>query len=106
MVTLGDCIDRGPDSKGVIDLLQEIGQSVDLRHLRGNHEIMMLRARDDRQYLVSWLGVGDDIKIFGKCANKRRSPPKVEFAQILTYLSELRFVARLDDLNGTRKVFI
>ena len=41
---LGDYIDRGPDSKGVIDTiirLQEAG--CDIRPLRGNHEDMLIR---------------------------------------------------------------
>lgn len=41
---LGDYIDRGPDSKGVLDIIvgmQEAGY--DLRPLRGNHEDMLIR---------------------------------------------------------------
>jgi len=49
---LGDYIDRGPDSKGVIDHiwhLQETGHTV--RCLRGNHEQMFLHAIDARDEL-------------------------------------------------------
>ena len=41
IITLGDYVDRGRDSKGVVDLLIEWGGQLDLVHLRGNHEIMM-----------------------------------------------------------------
>jgi serine/threonine protein phosphatase 1 len=40
---LGDLIDRGPDSKGVIDTILELQASgYDVRPIRGNHEQMLL----------------------------------------------------------------
>jgi serine/threonine protein phosphatase 1 len=40
---LGDYVDRGPDSKGVIDFIWELqSQGYDLRCLRGNHEEIVL----------------------------------------------------------------
>jgi serine/threonine protein phosphatase 1 len=59
LVFLGDYVDRGPDSKGVLDRL--IALSVSGRPmicLRGNHELMMLRSRTDRSELKMWLSVG------------------------------------------------
>jgi serine/threonine protein phosphatase 1 len=58
LVTLGDYVDRGPDSRRVLDrliLLHEIGQLI---ALRGNHEIMMLAAREDWKAEKYWLGYG------------------------------------------------
>jgi serine/threonine protein phosphatase 1 len=52
---LGDYIDRGPDSKGVIDAIiamQETG--CDIRPLRGNHEDMLIRNLTDDHDLYSW----------------------------------------------------
>ena len=52
---LGDLIDRGPDSKGVLDFifeLRERGLSVD--SIRGNHEEMYLQAGEDHYYLGLW----------------------------------------------------
>lgn len=43
-VFLGDYIDRGPDSHGVIERLIEFGKQVDCVFLRGNHEQMALDA--------------------------------------------------------------
>lgn len=40
--TLGDYVDRGPDSKGVIEYLMAAD---DIRCIKGNHEMMMVRAR-------------------------------------------------------------
>lgn len=41
---LGDSIDRGPDSKGVLDILMSLPNAV---CLKGNHEDMMVRAHDN-----------------------------------------------------------
>lgn len=43
-VFVGDYIDRGPDSKKVVDRLLELQEEVDCIFLRGNHEQMLLDA--------------------------------------------------------------
>lgn len=43
-VFLGDYIDRGPDSKGVVDFLLDYREQQDCIFLRGNHEQMLLDA--------------------------------------------------------------
>jgi serine/threonine protein phosphatase 1 len=56
LITLGDYVDRGPDSKGVLDCLLELDRTVQLIPLRGNHEEMMVMARsglDRRMWLAS-----------------------------------------------------
>jgi len=60
VVTLGDYVDRGPDSRGVIDFLLGLRKRCRVVALRGNHEIMMLRARDDRSSLMNWIACGGD----------------------------------------------
>lgn len=63
VVTLGDYVDRGPDSRGVIDLLLELGSSCRHIPLRGNHEIMMLDARDNESWLGPWLSYGGEATL-------------------------------------------
>jgi serine/threonine protein phosphatase 1 len=46
IITLGDYVDRGPDSKGVINRLMALHETGRLTALRGNHELMMLQFRD------------------------------------------------------------
>lgn len=48
IVTVGDYIDRGPDSKGVIDILNALHQDpeVNICSLLGNHDAMMLMCLD------------------------------------------------------------
>ncbi|MCK5547194.1 MAG: serine/threonine protein phosphatase [Rhodospirillaceae bacterium] len=63
LIMLGDLVDRGPDSRGVLELLQsglpkEIAKGFEIVMLRGNHEVMMMdfiRGRDDA---YDWLGNG------------------------------------------------
>jgi serine/threonine protein phosphatase 1 len=51
IITLGDYIDWGPDSRGVLDQLIALGQRCTLVPLRGNHEEMLLAAREGRSDL-------------------------------------------------------
>ncbi|NLZ16992.1 MAG: hypothetical protein GX087_04590 [Desulfobulbaceae bacterium] len=44
LVTLGDYIDRGPDSREVIAKLRSCAAELNSVHLRGNHEAMLLMA--------------------------------------------------------------
>lgn len=58
IITLGDYVDRGPDSYGVIDQLLALNRTGRLVALRGNHEEMMLRARESDETLRDWLDCG------------------------------------------------
>jgi serine/threonine protein phosphatase 1 len=58
LVTLGDFIDRGPDSKGVLDQLIALGGRCRLVPLLGNHEELLLAARSDAWSLEFWLACG------------------------------------------------
>lgn len=60
LVTLGDYVDRGPDSCGVMDRLVELAAGGRLIALRGNHEEMMLDARRDKIVYSLWLQYGGD----------------------------------------------
>ncbi len=58
IITVGDYVDRGPDSRGVLDFLLDLHERSDLIALRGNHEEMMLRARDSATGFENFLCVG------------------------------------------------
>jgi serine/threonine protein phosphatase 1 len=73
LVFLGDYVDRGPDSKGVIDRLISWQQSLRMVCLRGNHELMMVRARRDRTELKMWLSVGGVEAVNSYSVNGRTS---------------------------------
>jgi serine/threonine protein phosphatase 1 len=59
LITLGDYVDRGPDSRGVLDRLIELKKARPVICLRGNHELMMVDAwRGGRSEKKMWLSVG------------------------------------------------
>lgn len=60
IVVLGDLIDRGPDSAGVVRLLRtaQARDPARLICLRGNHEDLLLRAVDQASALATWLANG------------------------------------------------
>lgn len=63
VVTLGDYVDRGPQSRGVIETLLEMKETHHLVTLMGNHEIQMIRAletRQDRERFLSGICGGQD----------------------------------------------
>ncbi|MHB8866789.1 MAG: metallophosphoesterase family protein [Pirellulaceae bacterium] len=58
IVTLGDFVDRGPDSRGVIDQLIALEQACQLVALLGNHEQMLLGAQEGKSDREFWLKFG------------------------------------------------
>ena len=58
VVTLGDYIDRGPDSRGVIDALIDLGSRTQLIGILGNHEEMMLEVLHHGGSHHAWLRYG------------------------------------------------
>ena len=74
LVFVGDYVDRGPDSKGVIDYLLKLRQSVRCTFLRGNHEALFLGYLDEAAYdiwainggiatLNSYMQSGEEVEI-------------------------------------------
>jgi serine/threonine protein phosphatase 1 len=61
-VFLGDYIDRGPDSRGVLDLLVDLQKwsPDEIICLLGNHEAMLLAAIEDEKNEPRWLRNGGD----------------------------------------------
>ena len=58
LITLGDYVDRGPDSRGVLDLLIDLHAKGRLVALRGNHEEMMVDSRQDEAARHMWWECG------------------------------------------------
>lgn len=62
VIFLGDYIDRGPDSRGVLRLLAGLSRSqgVEWRFLKGNHEQAMLEFLEDPSRGARWCEYGGD----------------------------------------------
>jgi serine/threonine protein phosphatase 1 len=58
LITLGDYVNRGPDTHSVVDWLIHRQQTGGLIPLRGNHELMMIAARQDEEAFSNWMAVG------------------------------------------------
>lgn len=70
IVTLGDYVDRGPNSKRVIDFLIELRNTCEVVAIQGNHEEMMLDVVKQGQEPSRWLQHGgvetlDSYKFIG-----------------------------------------
>lgn len=63
LITLGDYVDRGLDSKGVINRLIALHDTGRLVALRGNHELMMLQAYKNTKLESPWLYCGGDATL-------------------------------------------
>ena len=58
LITLGDYVDKGPDTKGVLDKLIHLSQHYQLIALKGNHEIQMIQSRHNISEKHLWLDMG------------------------------------------------
>jgi serine/threonine protein phosphatase 1 len=58
IVTLGDSINRGPDSRGVLDRLIDLGRRCRLVPLLGNHDQMLLDVRSGKSPIYWLLDMG------------------------------------------------
>ncbi len=64
IVFLGDMIDRGSDSKGVIDIIRHYQTVCQVIVIMGNHEEMMLGSLRHKDYLRSWLKFGGEQALY------------------------------------------
>jgi serine/threonine protein phosphatase 1 len=64
IVTIGDYVDKGPDSKAVIErLLAGTPAGWRLITLKGNHDAMMVEALRDSTKMPSWMEEGGDAAL-------------------------------------------
>ena len=63
IITLGDYVDQGPDSRGVLEQLVALGQTCRLVPLMGNHEEMMLDAFENPARQEQWMAYGGRITL-------------------------------------------
>ena len=102
IIFLGDYIDRGPSSRGVIERLLS-GQLPGEKHffLRGNHEKMLLEFLVSPTQSASWLEFGGNETAFsyGAFAARKSEPDElVKFAETLNHLMPERHKAFLGSL--------
>jgi hypothetical protein len=77
IVTLGNYVDHGPDSNGVIRLLLGLIGCCTLVPLKGDHEEMFLAALEGRAELENWLGSGGDQTLRSYGVDHPRAIPQL-----------------------------
>jgi serine/threonine protein phosphatase 1 len=88
IVTLGDYVDKGPESKQVVDrLMSGVAQGWSLVALKGNHDAMMVEALRDPSKLAAWIAKGGDAAL----ASYGGDPAAVPEVHI-TWLDRLRLM--------------
>ncbi|RNI27512.1 serine/threonine protein phosphatase [Rufibacter immobilis] len=91
---LGDYIDRGPDSKGVLEYIMSLREKgYQVTTLSGNHEDMLLHARDNAAHRTAWLRIsgGETLKSFDAESLDGISPRYWDF------LEQLELYVALED---------
>jgi serine/threonine protein phosphatase 1 len=64
IVAIGDYVDKGPDSRQVIDrLLSGVAEGWNLVALKGNHDAMMAEALRDPSKMALWIEKGGDAAL-------------------------------------------
>ena len=83
IIPLGDVLDYGPDSRGVIEQLIQLSRIVRLIPLRGNHEEMFLSVVDDQTDPQNWLRFGGDATLASYDATEDSSQVPTEHLEFL-----------------------
>ncbi|ANP45983.1 metallophosphoesterase family protein [Candidatus Viadribacter manganicus] len=102
IVFLGDLIDRGPDSRGVVDRARKLCAADQAWAIKGNHEELMLHAYDKRESvgIYFWAENGGDETISsymmanGVCDDWRDAVDKGHIAWLRSLPAIIRDEAR------------
>ena len=89
---LGDYIDRGPNSKGVIDTIFKLKkEGYKVTCLMGNHEDAMIKSKTDRSMWQNWLAWGgkETLESFGVYDLNNISQQYWDFLENLDYYAEV-----------------
>ncbi len=84
-VFLGDCVDRGPNSKGVIEQLVALSDLCRVIPLLGNHEEMVLAAVDRPGTATEWLRHGGREMLASYGVETARDLPRDHLLYIRTW---------------------
>lgn len=101
LILLGDYVDRGPDSKGVLNKTAELRKEGAIV-LRGNHEDLMLAsANGDEKATEIWLRNGgvETLESYGIFISEKDMtfPQNDAFKQHLSYIESLEYYYETND---------
>nr|WP_137676381.1 metallophosphoesterase family protein [Parerythrobacter lutipelagi] len=103
VILLGDLIDRGPDSAGVVKRARKWQKKRNVRILAGNHEEMFLESFDKTDTLRHFLRHGgrETVLSYGvsrKEFNKASIKELQKLMQVLVPEKDIRFIAGFEDM--------
>lgn len=104
ILCLGDYVDRGPDSAGVIARLRALEQQGEVVCLKGNHEDVLLRAvADARRDGGWWLDLGGDSTLASFGVRRAADLPADVLAWIAASRPSSRTVAAISSMRGSTR---
>ncbi len=106
-IYVGDYVDRGLESRGVIELLLRNPLSgFETIYLKGNHEELFLKFLDDPAVGPSWFELGGDATAYSYGIRVPQSiPPEDRFSRIREELLAAVPKPHLDFLSGLRLTY-
>lgn len=106
IILLGDLVDRGPSSSGVVEAAMKLGARRNVRTLCGNHEEMLLKSIEDVKYMRAYLNHGGRETILSYLSDPDEYS-RLTFDELTRNLLEAMPEAHLDFLrNLEEKVVI
>ena len=100
IIFIGDYIDRGSDSKGVLDYLIGLHEKVrNVVFIRGNHEEMLIESFTSHAYFQPWMnnGGGATLESFGISHEEYLAPGGNKIPDIyMDFLSSTTYYIELD----------
>lgn len=100
LVFLGDYVDRGPDSAGVIDFLLDLDPRFNPVFLKGNHEDLWKRFLDEPEIGPTWFDTGGVMTVVSYGIRDGLSGRAADFAAIAARLREAMPAAHHAFLDG------
>lgn len=103
VILLGDLVDRGPDSGGVIDFVRAWRKRRNVRILFGNHEEMFLKSFEDEDVLRHFLRHGGRETIMSYGVEKKAFS-KASLEELQALMAEVvpakhrKFVSKFEDM--------
>ena len=76
-VFLGDYVDKGPNTNKAISLLIDFSKTHNSIFIRGNHEIIMMNAKNSKEEFKKWYNSGGDFTLESYKANKHNWIKKI-----------------------------
>lgn len=88
-VFLGDYVDRGPDSRAVIDILIERSRTHETVCLMGNHEVFLLEVLNDPSRLQEWRHYGGLLTLVSYGITPTMNPGAEEQVELIEALKRV-----------------